>query len=80
MERFSRGLSMDVELTGSTGKNLTGVGSSGKQSGKQSLPHFRISPVDHEMDGLWEMSHGRPNSIPAVDSSRTNKQIFSLWS
>ncbi len=37
MERFSRGLSMNVELSGSTGTDLTAVGSSGKQSEKQSL-------------------------------------------
>ncbi len=75
MEQFSRGLSMDVELTGIVGTDEMGLG----RLGKHSLPHFRTSsPVDHEMEGLWETSQGRPRTIPAVDSSRTNRQMLSM--
>ncbi len=80
MERFSRGLSMDVELTGIIGTDEMGLGRLGKHPGKHSLPRFRTSPVDHEMEGLWEMSQGRPRMIPAVDFSRTNRQMFFMCS
>ncbi len=40
MDRFSRGLSMDVELTGIIGADEMGLG----RLGKHSLPHFRTSP------------------------------------
>ncbi len=43
---------MDVELTGIIGADEMGLGRLGKHSGKHSLPHFRTSPDDHEMEGL----------------------------
>jgi hypothetical protein len=78
MERFSRGLSMDVELTGIVGTDEMGRGKLGKHPGKHSVAHFRTSPVDHGMEGLWETRQGRPRTIPAVDPSRTNRQMLSM--
>ncbi len=49
---------MDVELTGIVVTDEMGLG----RLGKHSLPHFRTSPVDHKMEGLWETSQGRPRT------------------
>ncbi len=52
---------MEVEFTGNhSAGGLAGDGVMGKHPGKQSLPHFRTSPVFHERMGSCFTSHGTP--------------------
>jgi len=65
---------MVVEFTGMTFVAvLRGDGVTGKKPGKQSLPHFRTSPVFHDRMGLCCTNYGCPRIMSAVEPSRTRR-------
>lgn len=53
-------------------------GNVGKQEEKYQSLHFLISPVSKESSGWCKINHGCPNTISAVEFSRTSREISSL--